>query len=114
LPAMPSKASWKSRSERPPAPRGAIVRGRIIRAESHFAPARYFALGLGFDSLVLAGGVEIPLTLDRAPRGPEEQLATSPADRRQGIGMFIFHGPPRVLDDGFISEWKTRSAPPSR
>lgn len=94
------------------APRGTIVRGRIVRAERHLRPSAYFALGLRFDALLLEG-VEVPLALDREPRSPEERMATGDLERRQGIGMFVFHGDLRVLDEGFVSEWKTAARKPT-
>jgi hypothetical protein len=88
------------------APQGAIVHGRVVRAERHFQPARFFALGLRFHSVSI-DGVEVPLALDPAPHSAEEQTLIGASEKRQGIGMFMFRGDPRVLDDWFVTEWKT-------
>ena len=89
------------------APVGTIVHGRIVHAERHFAPSSYFALGLRFDSLSL-GGTEVPLSLEAVPHALEERMLIGAFEKAQGIGMFVFHGDPRVLDAGFDSEWRTR------
>jgi hypothetical protein len=89
------------------APAGAIVHGRIVRAERHFVPSTYFALGLRFDSVTL-GGVEVPLTLDAMPHSAEARMLMGAFEKAQGIGMFVFHGDPRVIEAGFASEWRTR------
>jgi hypothetical protein len=88
------------------APVGTIVNGRIVRAERHFVPTSFFALGLRFDSMVI-GGVEVPVSLEAVPRSREAQMLMGDL-KGQGIGMFVFHGELRVLDDGFDAEWRTR------
>jgi hypothetical protein len=93
------------------APEGAVVRGRIVRAEQHFRPRRYFALGLKFYSLA-DGSREIPLALEAMSRTRVDQILADPADRRQGIGVFVLWGNQRRLDHGFVSEWKTTERKP--
>jgi len=86
------------------ASRGATVHGRVVRAERHFVPGSFFALGLRFESVV-AGGAEIPLALEPVPHSTEARTLTEPL-KGQGIGMFVFHGDPRTIED-LESEWRT-------
>ena len=88
-------------------PAGAIVHGRVVRAQRHFAPSSFFALGLRFDSVTLGRG-EIPLSLEAVPHALEERMLMGPFEKAQGIGIFVFHGDPRVVNEGFDSEWRTR------
>ncbi len=92
------------------APVGAIVHGRVVRAERHLQPASFFALGLRFDSVTI-GGVEVPLVLDAILHSAEEKMLMGAFERAQGIGMYLFHGDPRVLAEGFVSEWRTSARP---
>jgi len=78
-------------------PAGSIVHGRIVRFEHQYQPSSYFALGLKFHS-VEVNGSEVPLTLKALDRSRRERILTGPAERRQGIGMFMFHTNPLVLD----------------
>ena len=81
------------------APQGTPVHGRIVRAERHLAPSRYFALGLKFDSLTL-DGAELPLSLEFVPRSRPKQLAG---------GTFVYPEDHAEIAPGLLSEWKTRS-----
>jgi len=85
--------------------KGAIVHGRIVRFEHEFAPSNYFVLGLQFHSIELNGS-EVPLTLMAVIR--EKHILAGPIERRQGIGMFMFQTGRLMLDQKFVSEWKTR------
>ena len=85
-------------------PKGAIVHGRIVRLGHEFVPSKYIALGLKFHS-VDVNGREEPLTLTAVTRrGP---IASERLDPREGIGMFEFATGRLVLDQKFVSEWKT-------
>jgi hypothetical protein len=86
-------------------PKGAIVHGRIVRFEQEYAPSHYFTLGLQFHSVELNGS-EVPLTLIAMNRG--KKILAGPIERRQGIGMFMFQTDRLMLDQKFVSEWKTR------
>ncbi|MGH9573491.1 MAG: hypothetical protein ACRD40_08175, partial [Candidatus Acidiferrales bacterium] len=90
------------------APRGAIVHGRIVRFEQHYAPSSYFVLGLKYYSLVV-NGAEVPLMLELVPRSPGERDLTGSLEKHQGIGMFVFQSERLALDDTFVSEWKTKA-----
>jgi hypothetical protein len=90
------------------APRGTRVQGRIVRAERHLQPSRYFALGLRFDAITLAGE-EVPLELEFVPRSREDRLLNGAAEKRAGIGMFFFNAEPVEVDAGFATVWKTRA-----
>lgn len=87
-------------------PPGAVVRGRIVRAERHFVPTSYFTLGLRFYALVVRG-VEVPLSLDSVARSREAQMLTD-SQKAPGVGMFVFHGDPRTIEEGFRTAWRTK------
>jgi hypothetical protein len=89
-------------------PAGSIVHGRIVRIEHRYQPSDFFALGLKFHS-VEVNSIEVPITLVAVTRSRGERILTGPAERRQGIGMFMFQTDRPVLDQMFISEWKTAS-----
>jgi hypothetical protein len=88
------------------APAGATVHGRIVRFERHYQPSNYFVVGLAFHSIEV-GGSEVPLVLAAVARSRREQALAGAVERRQGIGMFVFPSDPLVLDQEFVSEWKT-------
>ncbi len=94
------------------APQGAIVHGRIVRAEEHYQPSAYLALGLKFQSLTVDGR-EIPLTLEWIPRSREERALNGADERRKGIGIFVARTDRMVLDQRFVTEWKTSARAPS-
>jgi len=85
-------------------PKGAIVRGRIVRFEHEYQPSNYFALGLKFHSIEV-NGTEVPLTLALRNRG--STILGGSIEKRPGIGTFIFQADKLVLDQTFVSEWKT-------
>jgi hypothetical protein len=85
-------------------PKGAIVRGRIVRFEHEYQPSNYVALGLEFHSIEV-NGTEVPLALISVTHG--KQLLGGSLDTRQGIGTFVFQNDRVVLDEKFVSEWKT-------
>ena len=87
-------------------PAGAIVHGRIVRFEHQYQPSNYFALGLKFDSIDVNGS-EVPLTLVAVTRSRGARIMSGFAEKRQGIGMFMFQTDRLVLDQKFVSEWKT-------
>jgi hypothetical protein len=89
------------------APQGTRLQGRIVRAERHLQPTRYFSLGLKFESITLQGA-EVPLALEFAARSRDEKLWNGPEERRAGIGVFLFPQDQVELDAGFVSEWKTK------
>jgi len=85
-------------------PKGAVVHGRIVRFQREYVPSNYIAIGLKFDS-VEVNGREVPLTLIPATRGAS--IKPDRVEKRQGIGMFTFPADRLVLDQKFVSEWKT-------
>jgi len=85
-------------------PKGALVHGRIVRFEHEYQPSRYFTLGLKFHSVEVSGS-DVPLTLVAVTHG--KQILAGPVEKRQGIGIFVFPTDRRVLDQSFVSEWKT-------
>jgi len=87
-------------------PKGAIVHGRIVRLGQEFEPSHHFTLGLKFDS-VEVNGREAPLTLMAVTRHGLIGLEIEPFDPREGIGMFEFAPGRLMLDQKFVSEWKT-------
>jgi len=92
-------------------PHGARVHGRIVRLQQDHLPSNYLTIGLQFDS-VEVNGRELPLRLIPATRGAS--IKPDRIEKRQGIGMFTFPADRRVLDQKFISEWKTEAAKPAR
>jgi hypothetical protein len=87
-------------------PAGAIVKGRIVRLERHLRPQSYVALGIRFDSLE-GKGVTAPLKLELITTSRAEKLLNDTAERRRGIGVFLFRVPRLNLNPGFPSEWRT-------
>jgi len=85
-------------------PKGAIVHGRLVRFEQEHQPSNYFALGLKFHSIDM-NGTEVPLTLISVTR--RKQILAGPIEKRQGIGMFMFHTGQLALGETFVSEWRT-------
>jgi len=85
-------------------PKGAIVHGRIVRFEHEYQPSNYYALGLKFQSIEV-NGTEVPLTLAFRNRG--STILGGSIEKRPGIGTFIFQTDKLVLDQTFVSEWKT-------
>src|SRR5208337_2893725 len=85
-------------------PSGAIVHGRIVRFEHGYQPSNYFALGLKFHSIDV-NGTEVPLTLVFRNRG--NTILGGSIEKRPGIGTFVFQNDRLVLDQNFVSEWKT-------
>jgi hypothetical protein len=92
-------------------PKGALVRGRIVRLQQEYQPSNYFAIGLKFDSIEVNGS-EVPLTLIAATRGAT--IKPDRLEKRQGIGMFMFPTDRQVLDQKFVSEWKTTATKKSK
>ena len=92
-------------------PNGALVHGRIVRFQREYLPSNYVAIGLKFDS-VEVNGREVPLTLMAATRGAS--IKPDRVEKRQGIGMFTFPADRLVLDQKFISEWKTTAGKPAK
>ncbi len=92
-------------------PKGALVRGRIVRLQQEYLPSHYIAIGLKFDS-VRVNGREAPLSLIAATRGAT--IRPDRIEKRQGIGMFTFPADRLVLDQTFVSEWKTAVGQPSK
>jgi len=85
-------------------PKGAIVHGRIVRFEHEYQPSNYLALRLKFHSIEV-NGTEVPLALIAVTHG--KQLLGGPLETRQGIGTYLFQNDRVVLDEKFVSEWKT-------
>jgi hypothetical protein len=87
-------------------PAGSIVHGRIVRFEHQYQPSDYFAVGQKFHSVEM-NGIEVPLRLVAMTRSRGERILTGPFERRNSIGMFMFKKDRLVLDQMFVSEWKT-------
>jgi hypothetical protein len=87
-------------------PKGAIVHGRIVRFKHQYQPSNYFAIGLIFHS-VEVNGSDIPLALVAVSRSRRERSLSTSTEKRQGIGVLIFRVDRLVLDQQFVSEWKT-------
>jgi hypothetical protein len=83
---------------------GALVRGRIVRLEYGYQPSNYVAVGVKFRSIEVHGS-EMPLSLV-AVMHKKTSLA-GPMETREGIGIYIFQNDRVVLDEKFVSEWKT-------
>jgi hypothetical protein len=96
----------RSRNGQVLAAAGAPVYGRLVRFEQRFQPSNCYVVGLKFHS-ISAGGDEVPLSLTPVPRSRAEQQLAGPVERAEGIGMFLFQFDPLVLDNRFVTEWKT-------
>jgi hypothetical protein len=92
-------------------PKGAVVHGRIVRFQREYLPSNYIAIGLKFDSAEVNGRA-VPLTLIPATRGAS--IRPDRIEKRQGIGMFTFPVDRLVLDQKFVSEWKTMAGKPAK
>lgn len=92
-------------------PKGTLVHGRIVRLQQEYLPSSYIAIGLKFDS-VQVNGREAPLSLIAATRGAT--IRPDRIEKRQGIGMFTFPADRLVLDQTFVSEWKTTAGKPPK
>ncbi len=97
------------------APRGARVRGRLVRFVDHPNPLGYFEIGVRLDS-VEVNGAELPLyaTLATEPQPPtparewfhELDVTSLPADSPPNVGTFFFskaHLQLRRLDAAWVT-----------
>jgi hypothetical protein len=92
-------------------PKGALVHGRVVRFQREYLRSNYIAIGLKFDSAEV-NGRKVPLTLIPATRGAS--IMPDRIERRHGIGMFTFPADRLVLDQKFVSEWKTAEEKPAK
>ncbi len=88
-------------------PEGTRIQGRIVRAERHLQPTRYFTLGLTFETITL-DGAEAPLSLEFVPRSREERALNGSSEKRTGTGLLLFREDPAELEPGFVTEWKSK------
>lgn len=85
-------------------PKGAVVHGRIVRLEHEYQPSNYVIVGLKFSSIAV-GDREVPLTLVQVSHGSE--ILGGSIEKRQGVGTFMFKRDSVVMDQAFVTEWKT-------
>ena len=88
------------------APKGALVRGRIVRLEQSLQPSHYFTLGLRFDTLHVDDH-EHPLHLEVITRPGNAFILAGANEKREGIGLFVFSADALMVKQGFVSEWTT-------
>lgn len=88
-------------------PEGSTVHGRIVRLEHDYRPSNYFSLGLIYNSLD-AGGGEVPLKLVSVGGSKHDRMLADPQEKRQGMATFLFQTDRLILDQSFVSNWKTR------